>query len=117
GLQAERGEVSRVARDEHRPDPEDVGDLAGEQATRAPERDEAVVAGITAPLHRDLADPVRLVPGGDLEDSGSRLLEPEAEPRPERGDSRPPGLGVERHLPAEQMRRDPPEDEVRVRRR
>ena len=59
----------------HGLDLEQVGDLPGEQRAGAAERDEAEAARVATALDRHLPDAVGLVPGGDLEDAGGRLLD------------------------------------------
>src|SRR5690606_10587998 len=87
---------------------------ACEQRPRTTEGHESEVANVEATLDRDLPQCVRLIPGRHLEDSGGARLEVEAEPLREFLDALAGEFGVEGDLTAEQVGRNPAEQNVRV---
>ncbi len=112
--ETEGGDVAGRRRDERRAQVQEVDEPPGQQRTGAAEGHQRVVARVEPALHRHLLDGIGLVPGRNLEDSlgGARGIE--AEGHAERGD---PLLGEradERDLAAEQMRRDPAEQQVGI---
>ena len=80
----------------------------------AAERHHGEVAHVQAALDGDLAQGVGLVPRRDLEDADRALLEAQAQLAGELGDTVAGRVDVERDLAAEQVRRDPAEQHVRV---
>jgi hypothetical protein len=84
------------------------------QRTGAAEGGEREVADVESALDGDLAQGVRLVPGRDLQDARGARLRREPELAGELADAGPRGLDVERDLAAEQVRRDPAEEDVSV---
>lgn len=114
GEQSERGDVTRVERNDDAGKIEDVDECAGQQRAGAAESGEHEVTDIEAALDRDLAQRVGLVPGGDLEDSGRGFLRTQAELCSDFADATAGGIRVERDLPAEEVGRDPSEEDVGI---
>lgn len=77
--QTERGDVTRIERDENVFQTQDVDETAGEQGAGAAERHEGEVANVEATLDGDLTQGVGLVPRRDLEDADRALLEAQTE--------------------------------------
>ena len=112
--QAERRRVPGVRRDDHGLHVEQVGNLRGQERPGAAEGKEREGARVAAALDRDLADAVRLVPGGDLEHARSGFLGRQADLGAEclKGGVCP--VGVELDLAADQPRGNAAENEVGV---
>src|SRR4029079_5510514 len=72
------------------------------------------VANVEAALHGDLAQCVGLVPRRDLENASGATLDPEPESSCEVLETGSRGSDVQGDLATEQVRRDAPEDQVRV---
>ena len=114
GEEAERGDRARGGRDQGRPEAQELDEAAGQERTGASERHQRVVARIEAALDAHLLDGVRLVPRRDLENALGRALGGEAELRGDGLDPLPGEIEGQRHLAAEEMRRDAAEDELGV---
>ena len=104
--QAERGQVAGIAGNDADRHPDDVDEAAQQQRTGAAERREREVPHIKSTLDGDLAQRVGLVPGGDLQNAGRGGDEVEAELGPESGQPVAGGVGIQRHLATQQMRRE-----------
>ena len=95
-------------------DAEEVGDLGGEQAAGAAERDHGVVAGVAPARRRHLADAEHLVRRRDLQRARGHLLRRHAEPLAELGIGGARRLEVELDLAADQRRRQAAEHDCRI---
>ena len=115
GEQAEGRDVARVRRHQHGAETEHVHQAAQQQRARATEGGQGEVAYVEAALDGDLAQRVGLVPRRDLQHAGRARLGREPELRRRAPRCRRRGcVDVEGDLAAQQVRRDPAEEDVCV---
>ena len=101
-------------RDDHRVAAHQLRDRVGVQRARAAEGDEREVARIVAALHRDEAQRAGHVLVDDREDAVGGLLEREVHGVGDLLHGSARALDVERHLAAQEARRQVADDDVRV---
>ena len=114
GEQSVCRQVARVGRDQCAAQAQQVDQPAREQRAGTTEGHQREVSNVEATLDGDLAQRVGLVPRADLQDAARALLDVETEPAGQVGYSRPGGIGVQRDLTAEQVRRDAAQNQVCV---